>query len=78
MCVTDVMSPDYKAYSGNEATRFTIMHALGTSLLTSNGRHGLLYRAIATCMMSTKTGQMPLEQAKTVLLMSQILSQATP
>ncbi len=55
-------------YSGNEATRFTIMRMLGTSLLTVGAptwsalsRHSHSYRR------ATKAGQSTLEQAKTTI-----------
>ncbi len=60
LSVTDVTSPNCNAYSGNAATRFTIMHTLGTSLLTVamadmvesfSSRHSHSYRR------ATKTGQ---------------------
>ncbi len=65
-------------YSGNEATRFTIMRTQGTGLLTVGAqtwsaisRHSHSYRR------ATKAGESTLEQAKTVLSTRWTLSQAT-
>ncbi len=47
VCITDETSPNCNAYSGNEATRYTIAYAGNESPKYCNGRHGHLHRAIS-------------------------------
>ncbi len=65
-------------YSGNETTRFTATRTLGTSLLTVAAADMVIFIAHNhRYRRATKAGQTTLEQAKTVLSTSRILSQAT-